>query len=596
MFSTPEKEKLDWWQLFKDLIASTLGSYKYAPEVLGELWAEVKAHWPLFVGTIVGLFIAEKAVVVLASAPEPTFLTKVAAVALQSFILAIYGVSIVVEGGNAAVALYEWFITALEAKGNPEKIEVAAKAFLRGIGHLLLVILGSQAFQKQISHDRLAALQAMLSRVKGTLQLPDGTPTLDLVYNPKTGSHEFVASQSPNSGGSGGNLLPSSSLPTVSIPQPQTPPSPGGSPLTTIGGGAGGGLSQIPPITEVPNPSVPGEITPTNPPTIPVPTNPSTVPVPVPTNPSGETLVAEPPQRLDIIPNLESPPTSPGLNPEPPGNVVKPGTEPVQEVTPGSGQTTSPPTSTRQPTNPNEKIPLRVVPPPSTTSPGEGNEGTVRQFSVINALGEVHQFKIFPDGTIIRCSSPCAELVESVRLLLKDMLVHPTDETIRSEANELLEMANQLAQDSKAKLKSEEEIIEELIPLETLISELELRSGGQENPASSPVVNVEALRETLGEEFFSQALLERGQDGLLELQQLMGLTSREGVKTLLDNALKLERLIDVTKENGVLYVKLILELTQKPEIFDLKETLEKSRGNIHRNGTRASQQVIIRGA
>ena len=339
--STLEKEEIDWWQLFKDLVASSLGSYKYAPEVLGELWEQVKAHWPTFVGLTVALIVGEKAVVALAGAPEPTFLTKVAAVALQSLIAALYGVSIVVETVNAAAALSEWFTIASTAKGNPDKIEEASKAFLRGIGHLLLVILASKAFQTQISPQRLAALQAMLGRVRGqgTLRLPDGTPTIDLYPDPDhPGSYVLGTPQSPNPSGSGGNLLPPSSVPPVSIQPPPTAPSSGGSPLTTTGGATAGSLSQTPPTIQVPGSSlIPGEITPGG----------SSIPAEI--APPEQTTFAESPQQLDIVPNLGLPPSSSSSVPDTPGVVgetqLVPGTEPTQEITSGSGQTTSPPSS-----------------------------------------------------------------------------------------------------------------------------------------------------------------------------------------------------------------------------------------------------------
>ncbi len=567
--STPEKEKIDWWQLFKDLISSTLGSYKYAPEVLGELWAEVKEHWPLFVGTIVGLFIAEKAVVALAGAPEPTFLTKVLAVAIQSAIIAIYGVSIVVEGGNAAVALAEWFTTTLEAKGNPDKIEAASKAFLRGIGHLLLVILGSNAFQKQISLDRLAALQAMLGRVRGqgSLRLPDGTPTIDLYPDPDNpGSYVFRTSPQPNPGGSGGNLLPPSSRPAVSIPQPQTPRSPGGSPLTTIGDATPGGVSQVPPVTEVPGSLIPGEITPTNPvPTNPVPTNPVPVPTnPVPTNPPERLPFAEPPQPLDIIPNLQ-PPTFPGLNPEPPGNVVKPGTEPVQDVTPGSGQTTSPPTSNPPVTNPNQtpttggnQTRIPGVRPPLTTEARGNNTYSVREAVMVNALGENHEFKLLPNGTIIRCSEDCTELAVSVRQQLRDLL-NSQYENLSTRAEMLRKRASTLIEESSKKTRYEDELIYDILQLEDDISALKREVGSEETETK---VDINQLQSDLSELDVNEVLDQYGMSGLQKLQNAKDKINLDDLKGLIIH-LGANKFVDLIANYELLPVQIALDVAKE---------------------------------
>jgi hypothetical protein len=79
------------------------------------------------------------------------------------------------------------------------------------------------------------------------------------------------------------------------------------------------------------------------------------------------------------------------------------------------------------------------------------------------------------------------------------------------------------------------------------------------------VLNVEAIEQTLGKEVLEEALNKHGYEGLQKLQELMGLASCEAIKALLDNDLQVERLIDVTKENGVLYVRLILKITQYAE-------------------------------
>jgi peptidoglycan hydrolase-like protein with peptidoglycan-binding domain len=83
----PLTSNSSWQQVLKDLIASVLQSPNHAPEILGEVFNFLKEHWVQFVGLTVALIAAQASVAALAGIPEPTFLSKVLAVALQGFIL-----------------------------------------------------------------------------------------------------------------------------------------------------------------------------------------------------------------------------------------------------------------------------------------------------------------------------------------------------------------------------------------------------------------------------------------------------------------------------------------------------------------------------
>jgi len=545
-----------WQQILKDLIASVLQSPLHASEVLVEIFDYFKEHWVQFVGLTVALIAAQASVAVLTGLPEPTFLSKVLAVALQGFILAVYGVGIVVSVQGAINESKNWLDAASTANGNPEAIAEASRAFLRMVGNLLLLILSSKQFQEALTYEKRVRLLAMLNRRQQRTRLPNTHKglTIDLEPDPNNPNRYIYTVRSNPSD----PRLPPSSAPSINPPNRQPtapPPSSGGdlqrpirpprasappTPRTTPGSltsptstGQTAKREQIPP-SQVRQPQVPN-----TPPSLVTgePLTPQTAP-----NGTNPTIFAEPPEPRDFR-------TRPSLR-------VTQGQPPV----PSSQSRPIDPVQTPAQQTPESGLPVTEI--PLTPEHSRENDRSVRQISVINALGEVHEFKIFPDGTIIRCSDPCAELGESIRLLLKELLIHPTDDTIRTEANEILQLANQLIQDSKAKTKDELQILNDLSTLETWISQLKILASQGQNPESSILVNVEAMRQTLGEEVFQQALLERGQDGLQQLQELMGMTSREATKALLDNGLEVKRLIDLIAENGVLYVKLILEVTQ----------------------------------
>jgi peptidoglycan hydrolase-like protein with peptidoglycan-binding domain len=139
-----------WQQVLKDLIASVLQSPNYAPEILGEVFDVLKEHWVQFVGLTVALIAAQASVAALAGIPEPTFLSKVLAVALQGFILAVYGVGIVVSVQGAIGELMNWWNAASKANGDPEQIASASRSFLRMVGNLIQLIISSRQFLAQL--------------------------------------------------------------------------------------------------------------------------------------------------------------------------------------------------------------------------------------------------------------------------------------------------------------------------------------------------------------------------------------------------------------------------------------------------------------
>ncbi|MEG4323809.1 peptidoglycan-binding protein, partial [Microcoleus sp. herbarium5] len=314
-----------WQQVLKDLIASVLQSPNHAPEILGEVFDFLKEHWVQFVGLTVALIGAQASVAALTGIPEPTFLSKVLAVALQGFILAVYGVGIVVSVEGTIDELMNWWNAASTANGNPEQIASASRAFLRMVGNLTLLIISSKQFQDQLKPEKLARLQAMLNRRQQMTRLPnthEGS-TIDLVPDPANpNSYVYRLQPNPNA-----QKLPPSSSPSIDITN-QTPPAPRPS-----GGGGSGIIPTRPASIPSTSPTTPGRSTPpastgqiTNPEqTLPQqvqqPQVPDTSPPPVtdgpqltpPTSSSpvtnpNQTTFADPPQPQ--VPDTSPPPTT----------------------------------------------------------------------------------------------------------------------------------------------------------------------------------------------------------------------------------------------------------------------------------------------
>lgn len=243
-----------WQQVLKDLIASVLQSPIHAPEILGEVFDFLKEHWVQFVGLTVALIAAQASVAALTGIPEPTFLSKVLAVALQGFILAVYGVGIVVSVEGAIGELMNWWNAASKANGDPEQIASASRSFLRMVGNLILLIISSRQFQAQLKPEKLDRLQAMLNRRQQVSRLPDayeGT-TVDLVPDPDNpNSYIYRLQPNPNA-----QKLPPSSRPSIDLTN-QTPPAPKPS-----GGGDSGIIPTEPASIPSTSPTTPGLSTP----------------------------------------------------------------------------------------------------------------------------------------------------------------------------------------------------------------------------------------------------------------------------------------------------------------------------------------------
>ncbi|MEP0873680.1 DUF4114 domain-containing protein [Trichocoleus desertorum AS-A10] len=133
-----------------DLIASVIESPHQVDEVLLEVGDYIKDNWPVVLATTTAFIAAEIAVGLLAAVPEPTLLTKVAAVTLQGLIIAMIGTGVVVELSNALSEADKWWNLATTANGDREQISAASRSFVRMIGHAALAIVGTKQFKSKL--------------------------------------------------------------------------------------------------------------------------------------------------------------------------------------------------------------------------------------------------------------------------------------------------------------------------------------------------------------------------------------------------------------------------------------------------------------
>ncbi|MBD2324002.1 MULTISPECIES: DUF4114 domain-containing protein [unclassified Desertifilum] len=133
-----------------DLIVSVVQSPQYIDDVIIEVGDYIKEHWPVILATTTGFIAAEVAVGLLAAVPEPTLLTKVAAVTLQGLIIAMIGTGVVIELGNALSEADKWWNLATTANGDREQIAAASRSFIRMIGHAALAIAGAKQFKSKL--------------------------------------------------------------------------------------------------------------------------------------------------------------------------------------------------------------------------------------------------------------------------------------------------------------------------------------------------------------------------------------------------------------------------------------------------------------
>ncbi len=129
-----------------DIVASVTESPKYIPEVLGELWEVIKEKKTEIIAMTVAFAMAEFAVGVLGA--MPTGLTQVLAMLLQGLIVLFLGAGAIQSGIAAITEGAHWIKIAWNAKGNPEQLKEASKAYLRmqmQLALTVLAVLGARA-------------------------------------------------------------------------------------------------------------------------------------------------------------------------------------------------------------------------------------------------------------------------------------------------------------------------------------------------------------------------------------------------------------------------------------------------------------------
>ncbi|MFC4637775.1 eCIS core domain-containing protein [Deinococcus hohokamensis] len=145
-----------------NIMRSVLEAPTHIDEVLKDVWKVIEKHWPVMLATTLAFVGAELLVGVLAAAPEPTTITKFAAVGLQGLITAVAGVGAIAAVDGAGKAAETWLRTAWTAGGNASRIKAASKAFLSMIGNIAMAV--ASAAGAQTSGARTGQLAGMYTR------------------------------------------------------------------------------------------------------------------------------------------------------------------------------------------------------------------------------------------------------------------------------------------------------------------------------------------------------------------------------------------------------------------------------------------------
>jgi hypothetical protein len=130
-------------QIADDLVASIRESDKHSGPVLkahfGDEWEAIKANWPVFVATLVGLLAAEVLAAALIASPHGA--ARMAGVLLQMAILAFVVGTTVVDIVRVVGAILRWLDAVKDANGDPAEITKASKEFCQAVAHLLMIII-----------------------------------------------------------------------------------------------------------------------------------------------------------------------------------------------------------------------------------------------------------------------------------------------------------------------------------------------------------------------------------------------------------------------------------------------------------------------
>ncbi|WP_141340274.1 DUF4157 domain-containing protein [Bradyrhizobium sp. USDA 3458] len=140
-----------------DLYASVKGAPDACVDVLGEVWDSIRTHWVSFLGVLFAFLAAEAAVGALTAAPEPTFLTKLAAFILQALILVALGAFAAIEVSQIVAHAIAWWRLVGAAHGDETSIREASRAFCRVLLHIALLVLTAIGARAKVAGVRTSA-------------------------------------------------------------------------------------------------------------------------------------------------------------------------------------------------------------------------------------------------------------------------------------------------------------------------------------------------------------------------------------------------------------------------------------------------------
>ena len=136
-------------QFARDLKESVTESPRFFVEFFDtELVAAVEQNWPKILAVTLGFVIAEEIIGALAAAP--TGVSQVVAAILQILVLAILGYFAAVETKDAVDEGVRWVSLARDARGDPNRVADASRAFVRMIWHIVMAIIAIAGVRAKI--------------------------------------------------------------------------------------------------------------------------------------------------------------------------------------------------------------------------------------------------------------------------------------------------------------------------------------------------------------------------------------------------------------------------------------------------------------
>ncbi len=140
------------YQLIADIQQSIFGSAKYLPQAFIESMPDSREKWLEFMQVTAALVAAELGVGILAAMPEPTMVTKVAAIALQALIIVFLIKTSVDEGTEVVKYSRLWWNDVKTAHGEQGQVDMASQMFAHLGIHMIMAAMSAGALVGKGAH------------------------------------------------------------------------------------------------------------------------------------------------------------------------------------------------------------------------------------------------------------------------------------------------------------------------------------------------------------------------------------------------------------------------------------------------------------